>query len=349
MNKKDPIHIKFMQRCLELAKNGLGYTYPNPLVGSVLVYRRKIVSEGWHQKKGEVHAEVNAINNLKDKTILNQCTLYVNLEPCSHYGATPPCSDLIISSRIPRVVIACSDPFKLVNGSGIDQLNDSGCDVLIGVLEKEAKELNKRFFTFHIKKRPYIILKWAQSSDNFIAPSLKKRSLKEPFWLTNKSSQILTHFWRSQEQSILVGVQTIIDDNPSLTTRRVVGNCPLRIVIDPHTRIPKKSTVMIDQFKTLVVSSKLSKTTKEIAQLDFNSIINELCKLLHKRNIQSIIIEGGSKTLQGFIDGNVWDEARIFTSPKILQDGIKSPVLNKNNKKSIKLKEDRLEIIYSQS
>ena len=347
MNKKDPIHIKFMQRCLDLANKGLGQTYPNPLVGSILVYNGKIVSEGWHKKKGEEHAEVHAINNLTNKSILNQCTLYVNLEPCNHYGSTPPCSDLIISSKIPRVVIGCSDPFELVNGKGIEKLKKSGCDVILGVLEEEAKEINKRFFTYHTKKRPYIILKWAQSSDGFIAPTKKYRLSKEPFWLTNEASQTLSHLWRSQEQSILVGVQTIVDDNPSLTTRRVSGVSPLRIIIDPKGRIPKESNVLSDKNNTLVISSQNNYNLKEVIVLDFSSIIEKLCALLYKRNIQSVIIEGGTRSIQAFIDSNIWDEARVFVAPKILRNGVKIPKLEGTAQKSMSIEEDRLDFYYS--
>ena len=345
MNKKDPIHIKFMQRCLDLAKLGLGQTYPNPLVGSVLVYKGEIVSEGWHRKKGEAHAEVHAIQNLKDKTRLKECTLYVNLEPCNHQGATPPCSDLIISSKIPRVVIGCFDPFKLVNGTGVEKLKNAGCEVLVGVLEQEAQEINKRFFTFHLKKRPYILLKWAQSTDGFIAPLKQNRTQIEPVWLSNESSQTFSHLWRSQEQSILVGVQTVIDDNPSLTTRKVQGNSPLRIVLDPQGRIPEESHVLRDEFDTLIFSTKKRTTSKELVLSDFKKILDQLCAFLHQRNIQSLIVEGGSKTLQGFIDADLWDEARIFTSSKVLNEGIKKPVINGKQNRNYLIEGDRLEII----
>ena len=347
MDKKDPIHIKFMQRCLDLANKGLGQTYPNPLVGSVLVYNGKIVSEGWHQKKGEAHAEVHAINNLKNKSLLNQCTLYVNLEPCSHHGSTPPCSDLIILFGIPRVVIGCSDPYELVNGKGIQKLKKSGCEVILGVLEEEAKAINKRFFTYHRKKRPYIILKWAQSSDGFIAPTKECRLSEDPFWLTNEASQTLSHLWRSQEQSILVGVQTVVDDNPSLTTRKVDGNSPLRIVIDPKGRIPKEAALLNDKNNTLVISSQKNDTIEEVVVLDFTLILENLCSLLYDRNIQSVIIEGGSITLQAFIDSNLWDEARVFVTPSILKDGIKKPKLESTAQKSILIEEDRLDVFYS--
>ena len=346
MNKKDPIHIKFMQRCLDLAKLGLGQTYPNPLVGSVLVYNGNIVSEGWHQKKGEPHAEVHAIQNLKDKSILNQCTLYVNLEPCNHQGATPPCSDLIISSKIPQVVIGCSDPFELVNGAGIEKLKNAGCEVLLGVLEKESREINKRFFTFHLKKRPYIILKWAQSSDGFIAPVKKERSEQKPVWLTNDASQTLNHVWRSQEQGILVGVQTIIDDNPSLTTRKVKGISPLRIVLDPNNRIPNNATVLNDQFKTLIFSNENKTRSKQIIISDFKNLFEDLCNELYQRGIQSLIVEGGTKTIQHFIDRDSWDEARVFISPNTLNNGIKKPAIKGKHKKVFSIEKDQLNIIF---
>ena len=344
MNKKDPIHIKFMQRCLDLALLGLGQTYPNPLVGCVLVHKEKIVSEGWHQKKGEAHAEVHAIQNLKDKSILSQCTLYVNLEPCNHYGATPPCSDLIISSKIPKVVIGCSDPFEQVNGKGIERLKANGCEVVFGVLEKEAKELNKRFFTYHLKKRPYIILKWAQSSDGFIAPLKKNRLLKEPFWLSSETSKLHSHLWRSQEQSILVGVQTVIDDNPKLTNRKVKGSSPLRIVIDLNNRIPENSILLNDENPTLVFSSKKRITNKEIVVSDVKNILPKVMSVLFEKNIQSLIVEGGTKTIQKFIDQNLWDEARTFISPKKINDGVKSPLLNNVIENKIHIEKDVLQI-----
>ena len=235
----------------------------------------------------------------------------------------------------------------LVNCAGIEKLKNAGCEVLVGVLEQEAQEINKRFFTFHLKKRPYIILKWAQSTDGFIAPLKKNRSLKEPVWLSNESSQTYSHLWRAQEQSILVGVQTVIDDNPSLTTRKVQGNSPLRIVLDPQGRIPEDSNVLSDEFDTLIFSTKKSATTKEVVISDFKKPLDQLCTFLHQKNIQSLIVEGGSKTLQGFIDSDLWDEARIFTSPKVLNEGIKKPILKGKQKSSSLIEGDRLEIVLS--
>ena len=245
-------HQKYINRCIQLAKNGLGTTYPNPMVGSVIVYNDEIIGEGWHQKAGESHAEVNAINSVKDKSLLSKSTIYVSLEPCSHFGKTPPCCDLIIKNNIPNVVIGTVDPFAKVAGNGIKKLLEAGKNVTIGILEDECNDLNKRFFTFHTKKRPYIILKWAESADGFIAPSSKDK--KEPVWITNEISRQLVHKWRSEEQAILVGTQTVLDDNPSLTTRDWFGKNPIRIVLDQNNKISKENHIFDSQAKTLSIS-----------------------------------------------------------------------------------------------
>jgi len=211
------IHEKYINRCLELAKNGLGKTYPNPLVGSVIVYKDQIIGEGWHQKAGSAHAEVNAINSVVEKSLLKKTTIYVSLEPCSHFGKTPPCSDLIIARDIKKVVIGAVDPFAEVAGRGIKKLMEAGCKVQVGILEKQCQELNKRFFTFHQKQRPYIILKWAQTANGYIAPKFQEK--REPVWISNQYSKQLVHKWRSEEQAILVGTSTAIADNPKLNTR----------------------------------------------------------------------------------------------------------------------------------
>ena len=230
-------HEFYMKRCIELAKNGLGTTYPNPLVGSVIVHKGKIIGEGRHKKAGEPHAEVHAINSVKNKALLSESSIYVSLEPCSHFGKTPPCCDLIVKNRIPNIVIGTVDPNIKVAGNGIKKLTDAGATVTVGILEKECKKLNKRFFTFHENKRPYIILKWAESQDGFIAPSKNIRHEQKPFWITNEFSRQFVHKWRSEEQAILVGTQTIIDDNPSLTVRDWVGKNPIRVVIDKENAI----------------------------------------------------------------------------------------------------------------
>lgn len=326
------IHEKYIKRCIELAKNGLGTTYPNPLVGSVIVYNNEIIGEGWHQKAGEPHAEVNAIHSVKDKSLLSKATIYVSLEPCSHFGKTPPCCDLIIANKIPNVVIGTIDPFAKVAGNGIKKLLEAGKKVTIGILEDECNELNKRFFTFHTKKRPYIILKWAESQDGFIAPL--QRDKKEPVWITNEFSRQLVHKWRSEEQAILVGTNTVLEDNPSLTVRDWTGNNPIRIVLDQKKRIPKESPIFDTQANTLLISKDT---------INFkNAIASEIADFLFKNEIQSVIIEGGRQTLQTFIDANIWDEARVFKGAKALKNGIKAPLITSVNAKKEQLLDDQL-------
>jgi len=322
------IHEKYIKRCIELAQNGLGTTYPNPMVGSVIVHDNKIIGEGWHIKAGEAHAEVNAINSVKDESLLKDSTIYVSLEPCSHFGKTPPCSDLIIAKGIKKVVIGTMDPFAKVAGRGIKKLMDAGCEVKIGVLEDQCQDLNKRFFTFHKKQRPYIILKWAETNDGFIAP--ERRDKNRPVWITNKYSGQLVHKWRSEEAAILVGTNTAIEDNPSLNVRKWTGNNPVRIVIDRNLKIPDDYSVLDEKQKTIVLcqNKREDSGTENLIfeELDFSkNIAKEICEVLHKHEIQSVIIEGGSHTLQQFIDANLWDEARIFTGKSHFRKGIKAP------------------------
>lgn len=331
------IHEKYIKRCIELAKNGLGTTYPNPLVGSVIVYNDEIIGEGWHQKAGEPHAEVNAINSVKDKSLLAKATIYVSLEPCSHFGKTPPCCDLIIAKKIPNVVIGTIDPFAKVAGNGIKRLLEAGKKVTVGILEDECNELNKRFFTFHNKKRPYIIVKWAESQDGFIAPLSKDK--QEPVWLTNLFSRQLVHKWRSEEQAILVGTKTVIDDNPSLTTRDWAGNNPIRIVLDQNNRISKESHIFDNQAKTILLNNDT---------INFNNnIAEEIVDFLFNKGIQSVIIEGGSKTLQTFIDANIWDEARVFRSNVTLNEGVKAPKIEFKKATRNEILEDELLIFFN--
>lgn len=325
------IQEKYIRRCIELATNGLGTTYPNPMVGSVIVYEGKIIGEGWHKKAGEPHAEVNAINSVKDKSLLKKATIYVSLEPCSHFGKTPPCCNLIIDNKIPNVVIGTVDPNIKVAGNGIKRLMEAGVRVNVGVLEKECYELNKRFFTFHEKKRPYIILKWAESQDSFIAPTEKLE--QKPVWITNRYSRQLVHKWRSEEQAILVGTQTVIADNPKLDVRDWTGNNPIRIVLDANSRIPKTSQILDNQVKTILFSNRKNTIEQEntiFEGIDFESdVANQIVQSLYEHQIQSVIIEGGSRTLQTFIDANLWDEARIFIGKVKFKQGIKAPNLIK--------------------
>lgn len=338
------IHEKYIRRCIELAKNGLGTTYPNPLVGSVIVYEDKIIGEGWHKKSGEPHAEVNAVNSVKDKSLLKKATIYVSLEPCSHFGKTPPCCDLIIKNKIPNVVIGTVDPNIKVAGNGIKKLIEAGIHVTVGILEEECNELNKRFFTFHEKKRPYIILKWAESQDGFIAP--KEKSEKKPVWITNPYSRQLVHKWRTEEQAILVGTQTAIDDNPKLNARDWSGNNPIRLVIDQKNRIPEHNHIFDNQAKTILFSKSRNSIKKEntiFEIIDFEkNIVEQIVQILYQHQIQSVIIEGGRQTLQTFIDANLWDEARIFVGSVEFKEGTKAPNIAKNQFKKQSIGNDEL-------
>ena len=326
------IHEKYIKRCIELAKNGLGTTYPNPLVGSVIVYNNQIIGEGWHQKAGSPHAEVNAIQSVKDKSLLSKATIYVSLEPCSHFGKTPPCSDLIIANKIPNVVIGTVDPFAKVAGNGIKKLLEAGANVTVGILEDECYELNKRFFSFHTKKRPYIILKWAESKDAFIAPITKEE--QKPVWITSELSRQLVHKWRSEEQAILVGTNTVLEDNPTLTTRNWIGNNPIRIVLDQNNKITKESHIFDNQAKTISIS-------KNEIRFD-DSLASNIASFLFEQEIQSVLIEGGTKTLQTFIDSNLWDEARVFKGAISFNKGIKAPEFNFASSNKTQLTEDEL-------
>lgn len=345
-------HEQYINRCIQLAKNGLGRTYPNPIVGSVIVYNDRIIGEGWHQKAGEAHAEVNAVNSVKDKSLLPKSTIYVSLEPCSHYGKTPPCSNLIIDSGIKKVVIGTVDPFAEVAGKGIKKLLDAGCEVRVGVLEKECRELNKRFFTFHTKQRPYLILKWAQSSDGFIAPLPQKIAERQPVWITGKYSQQLVHKWRAEEQAIMVGTNTAVADNPKLNTRLWHGESPVRIVLDRSLRIPEDSYLFDGTVETIVLTGKSSadRGVKNVIfePLDFESDLpQQICDILYRHKIQSLIIEGGRETLHTFIGTGVWDEARIFTGKLHFKEGIKAPELSGTFTSEAKIGDDQLKIFLN--
>nr|WP_315148429.1 bifunctional diaminohydroxyphosphoribosylaminopyrimidine deaminase/5-amino-6-(5-phosphoribosylamino)uracil reductase RibD [uncultured Flavobacterium sp.] len=337
-------HVKYMRRCLELAKNGLGTTNPNPMVGSVIVYDGKIIGEGWHKKSGEPHAEVNAVNSVKDKSLLKKATIYVSLEPCSHFGKTPPCCDLILKNEIPNIVIGTIDPNAKVAGNGIKKLIEAGKNVTVGILEEECNELNKRFFTFHKTKRPFVILKWAESKDGFISPLTKLE--QKPVWITNEYSRQLVHKWRSEEQAILVGTQTVIEDNPKLDVRNWTGTNPIRIILDQNNRIPKDSHIFDNQVKTIIFSSLTNTFNQEnsiFEVIDFKqNLAEQILNALYKHQIQSVIIEGGAKTLQTFIDENLWDEARVFVGNQNFITGTKAPKLALKNTKKRSIENDIL-------
>jgi len=322
---------QYMQRCLELAANGLGNVAPNPMVGCVIVHEGKIIGEGFHQRFGEAHAEVNAINTVIQKHgegILSKSQLYVSLEPCTHHGKTPPCASLIIDKKIPEVFIGCQDPFAEVNGNGIRKLQEAGIKVQSGILENECKDLNKRFFIFHEKRRPYIILKWAQSMDQYMAA---KELTEDNRWISNEYSRKLTHKWRTEEQAILVGSNTVTADNPRLSSRDWIGKDPLRVVIDPLDSLDPSSAVFDNSVPTLVFneSKKMLKEKTEWIAIDFSkNQLSFILEQLYARKIQSVIIEGGAFTLKQFIMQNLWDEARIFIADKFLNDGVKAPQID---------------------
>lgn len=347
-------HEKYIRRCIDLAKNGLGNTAPNPMVGSVIVFEGKIIGEGYHIKSGLPHAEVNAINSVKDKSLLKHSTLYVNLEPCSHFGKTPPCANLIADLGIPKVVIGTKDTASHVSGQGIEILKNAGCKVLVGILEKESRELNKRFFTFHEKKRPYIILKWAQTKDGFIDIIRKEHDPAQPTWITNELSKSLVHKWRSEEQAILIGTNTAQLDNPSLTTRNWFGKNPLRIVFDQNLELTENLNLFSRDAETLIIADHEHKNNWQGARnknigIEFvnynNDFYTQFFNILIHRNIQSLIVEGGEKVLTSFIRNNYWDEALVFTGNKEFKQGIHAPILSKKSEKHEQLGNSYLSFI----
>lgn len=344
------IHEKYIKRCIEIGKNGLGTTAPNPMVGCVIVHDQKIIGEGFTSSYGSPHAEVNAINSVKDQSLLNKATLYVTLEPCSHFGKTPPCADAIIEFKIPKVVIGTIDTHSKVAGKGVEKLEASGCEVIVGVLEKDVKKHHQRFFTFHNKKRPYVILKWAESTDGFIAP--QTRNEQKPVWITNILSRQRVHKWRAEEQAILVGTNTVIEDNPSLTVRDWTGKNPTRIVLDRNLRLNNKCSVFDKKAPSIIISAKQerpsAKTEHWILEfIDWNlkeKIAQQVCTVLYNHDINSVIIEGGRQTLQTFIDENLWDEARVFIGATNFTFGTKAPRFSGSFVSEEKIIDDTLKI-----
>jgi len=319
---------KYMARCLELARNGMGNVAPNPMVGSVIVYNDSIIGEGYHQQYGGPHAEVNAINSVKDMSLLEKSTLYVNLEPCSHFGKTPPCADLIVEKKISKVVIGTIDPFSKVSGRGLDILKNNNIEVEIDCLSWESREINKRFFTFNEKKRPYVILKWAETADGFIDLIRKPAQAKEPIWITDEIARIVVHKWRTEEQSIMIGTNTAMMDNPRLNVRLWNGKNPVRIVLDRELKLESSIHVFDQTQPTLVFTEKIAESRKnqEYIRLHFDdSLLHAVMNELHGRMIQSVIIEGGYKLLSSFIEKQLWDEARVFKADLLFGDGIKAP------------------------
>jgi diaminohydroxyphosphoribosylaminopyrimidine deaminase/5-amino-6-(5-phosphoribosylamino)uracil reductase len=338
-----PVDERYMQRALELAAMGLGRVSPNPMVGCIIVHDDQIIGEGYHQKYGEAHAEVNAINAVKDQSLLQNATAYVTLEPCAHWGKTPPCANLLVEKKIARVVIAVVDSNPLVGGKGIKILEAAGITVISGVLEKEARIQNKRFFTQIEKKRPYVILKWAQTADGFVA-----RSDFSSKWISNSASRQLVHKWRAEEDGILVGKNTVVYDDPSLNIREWVGKNPIRLVIDARLELPQNLKIFDQTISTICFNTMRS---EKLENLEYVSLregfeISELLNELVKRNIQSIIVEGGSFLLSKFISAELWDEARVFTSQNKFETGIPAPKLNQVTAESYQIQSDLLQIYY---
>ncbi len=322
-----------MHRCIQLARLGEGSVVPNPMVGAVLVYNDLIIGEGYHRQYGQAHAEVNCINSVteENKHLIEKSTLYVSLEPCAHFGKTPPCADLIVEKKIPKVVIACSDSYQQVDGKGIQKLKTAGIKVVTPVLEKEALELNKRFFTYHTQHRPYIILKWAQTANGKIANSDYSR-----LFISNEITNREVHKWRSREASVLTGTNTALKDDPSLTTRLWPGSNPLRLVIDRELKLPPSLHLFDGTVKTIVFNSIKQEDNGQVFFYKISkgiSFIAQLLEALFQLKIQSVLVEGGTKLLQSFIDENYWDEARIITNTEMeIPDGIPAPVLSNAEK-----------------
>ncbi len=329
----------FMRRCIELAKCGFGTASPNPMVGAVIVCDGKIIGEGWHRKCGEAHAEVNAVNSVADKSLLKKSTIYVSLEPCAHVGRTPACADMLIREGIPNIVVGSIDPFEKVAGKGIEKLRNAGRNVKIGVLRDECDWLNRRFFTFHTKRRPYVILKWAQTADGFI-DNIRNDCQTPPLKITDQHFSTLVHKWRTEEDAILVGTRTAMLDNPQLTARLWSGRNPVRICIDQEMEIPASSKMFDNQAKTIVITSRTLNNIEPTLRLrsgsgsnilfcpaNFNEpLVPQILDILYRNEIQSVIVEGGAQTLNTFISLGLWDEARVFTNSRLnIGNGVKAP------------------------
>ena len=317
-----------MQRCIDLARQAEGFTYPNPMVGAVIVYKDKIIGEGYHRKYGESHAEVIAIESVINKNLLKESTIYINLEPCAHYGKTPPCALKIIEHKIPEVVVGCIDTFSEVSGKGIEMLRSQNINVITGILENECRELNRRFFTFHEKKRPFIILKWAETQDSFIDIKRKPEPNRRPTWITDNEARRLTHLWRSREQAILIGSVTALKDNPMLTVRDWYGKNPLRLVLSRDGKLPQTISLFNGETPTIVFTDNPqsdSQNLEYVALIKGQDPIKTILKTLYQRKIQSLIVEGGAKLINLFIRQNLWDEARVFIGNQWFKRGVKAP------------------------
>ena len=343
--KNDQFYIR---RCIELAKMAEGKTYPNPLVGAVIVHNNKIIGEGFHQKAGLPHAEINAINAVKEEHqhLIPKATIYVSLEPCAHFGKTPPCALKIVELGFKKVVIGAMDSHDKVNGKGKKIITDAGIDVISHVLENECRQLNKRFFTYHEKKRPYIILKWAQSADGFLDKDYK------PTAISNALAKQFVHQLRSEEHAILVGKNTALHDNPSLTTREIEGGNPIRILIDSRLEVPKNFNIYNEEAETIIFNSvkNLEEKHHKFIKIDTKNSVSNILDKLYELQIQSVIIEGGSFTLQQFINHNLWDEAIILRNPNLnLFCGTKAPLFDKNPEKTENMRDTEVLLYRNKS
>lgn len=338
------LHTPYMLRCIELARMGAGFVAPNPMVGAVLVHNERIIGEGYHQQFGLAHAEVNCINSVAeaDRSLISSSTIYISLEPCAHFGKTPPCSDLIIQHKIPKVVIGCRDPFEEVNGKGIEKLKKASIEVITGVLEAACKELNKRFFTFHTRHRPYIILKWAQTANGKIAGVGNERLL-----ISNEYSNRLVHQWRSEEAAILVGTNTALKDDPSLNNRSGKGAQPVRMIIDINLRLPQALKIFDQTQKTILFNGMKQEEKNNIIyhRIDADkNLVQQILDACYQLNIQSVLIEGGTQLLQSFINEGKWDEIRTITNESLsISNGLHAPVFQPSDLiKTEKMTTDRI-------
>lgn len=341
-------HEKYMQRCIEIARLGAGRVAPNPMVGCVIVHQNSIIGQGYHIECGHSHAEVNAIQSVKQPQLLERSTLYVSLEPCAHYGRTPPCSALILEKKIPHVVIGTFDPFSAVSGKGIDNLRAGGVKVETGVLNDQCRWLNRRFFTFHEKRRPYIILKWAQTLDGFIDIERKHGQPSEPSWITGTLARTLVHKSRAEETAILIGTNTVLMDNPSLTTRYWSGRSPVRLVIDRYNKLPHRMNVFKGNARTIVFTEKPGIFAAGIhyCPIDFKkNVPQQILYEIFNLGLLSVIIEGGAYTLQQFIDKGLWDEAHIYSGNQMFFGGVKAPRIEGVPSETIQLDNSYLSIL----
>lgn len=327
--KKMVVEEKYMARCIELARGGEGNTAPNPMVGAVIVHKGKIIGEGFHRKCGEAHAEVNAVASVRDEALLRDSTIYVSLEPCSHYGKTPPCAELIIRKGIPRVVVGTLDPFPEVSGRGVRMLREAGIEVVTGVLEEEARALNPAFMTFQIRKRPYVYLKWAQSADGFM--DIRREDASVPSVLLSSAETLRrVHRLRSEVAAIMVGTRTALLDNPSLTVRHWAGRSPVRVVLDRTLKLPVGSHLLDGAVPTLVFTAVEveSRPNVEYVQIDFGQeVLSQVLQYLYGQNLNSLMVEGGAELLESFLDAGLWDEAWVETAPVVLGAGVKAPAV----------------------